>query len=134
MGLFQKSLTGIKNFFLFRVPMNPQKDWKAKLERPYFFKVQLGKITVCFVLIQKLLISNAYSLLKYGFCKKLFHYECTSVQLTISSHQNQNGGTYNTLQHVLSNFLQNPQFTSDIWSYTSKGILIKKQKQTDCIL
>ena len=45
--LFQKSLTGIKNLFLFRVPMNPQKDWKAKLERPHFLKVQPGKITVC---------------------------------------------------------------------------------------
>ena len=47
MGLFQKSLTGIKNSFLFRVSMNPQKDWKAKLERPHFFKVQPGKIQVC---------------------------------------------------------------------------------------
>ena len=49
MGLFQKSLIGIKKIFLFRVPMNPQKDWKAKLERPHFFKVQPGKITVCIV-------------------------------------------------------------------------------------
>jgi hypothetical protein len=46
MGLFQKSLAGIKNFFLLWVPMNPKKDWKAKLERPHFFKVQPGKITV----------------------------------------------------------------------------------------
>ena len=44
MGLIKKSLTGIKKIFLFRVPMNPQKDWKAKLERPHFFKVQPGKI------------------------------------------------------------------------------------------
>ena len=26
--------------------------------------------------------------LKYGFLKKLFHYDCTSYQLNISSHQN----------------------------------------------
>ena len=44
MGLSQKSLTQIEKFFLFRVPMNPQKDWKAKLERAHFFKVQSGKI------------------------------------------------------------------------------------------
>ena len=29
-----------------------------------------------------------FSQLKYGFCKELLHYECTSVQLPISSHQN----------------------------------------------
>ena len=29
--------------------------------------------------------------LKYGFVKKLLHYECTSCQLTISSHQNMEG-------------------------------------------
>ena len=46
MGLFQKSLTGIENFFLLRVPMNPKKDWKAQLERPHFFKVQSGKMKV----------------------------------------------------------------------------------------
>ena len=50
MGLFHKSLIGIGNFFLFRVPMNPYKDWKAKLERPHFFKVHSGKITVCLIL------------------------------------------------------------------------------------
>ena len=27
--------------------MNSQQCWKAKLERPHFFKVQSGKITVC---------------------------------------------------------------------------------------
>ena len=29
--------------FLFRVSMNPWKDWKAKLERAHFFKVQPDK-------------------------------------------------------------------------------------------
>ena len=29
-----------------RVPMNPKKSWKAKLERAYSFRVQSGKITV----------------------------------------------------------------------------------------
>ena len=29
--------------------MNPLEDWKAKLERAHFFKVQSGKITVCAV-------------------------------------------------------------------------------------
>jgi hypothetical protein len=45
MGLSQKSLTQIEKFFLFRVPMNPKKDRKAKLEGPHFLKVQSGKIT-----------------------------------------------------------------------------------------
>ena len=39
--------------------------------------------------------------LKYGFLKKLLHCECTSFQLTISSHQNENGGTHNILKHVI---------------------------------
>ena len=47
MGLSQKSLTQIEKFFLFRVPMNPQKDWKAKLKRAHFFKVRSDRITVC---------------------------------------------------------------------------------------
>ena len=47
MGLSQKSLTGIQEFFLFRIPMNPSKGWKAKLERDYLFKIQFGKMTVC---------------------------------------------------------------------------------------
>ena len=55
MGLFQKSLTGIKNFFLFRVPMN---DWKAKLERPHIFKVQPGKIIVC---VERSLVKPLYA-------------------------------------------------------------------------
>jgi len=41
MGLSQKSLTGIKKLFLFGVPMNPWKDWRAKLERAHFFKVSV---------------------------------------------------------------------------------------------
>ena len=44
MGLFQESLTGIKKLFLFKVPMNPWKDRKAKLERPHSLKVQAAKI------------------------------------------------------------------------------------------
>jgi hypothetical protein len=47
MGLSQKSLTQIEKFFLFRFPMNPYTDWKAKLERAHFFKVQSDRITVC---------------------------------------------------------------------------------------
>ena len=43
----QESLTGVRKLFLLWVPMTPQKDCKAKLERPYFFKVQSGKIPVC---------------------------------------------------------------------------------------
>ena len=39
--------------------------------------------------------------LKYRFFKNLFHYECASCQLTISSHQNQNGETYNALRHII---------------------------------
>ena len=31
---------------LFWVPITPYKDWKVKLERAYFSKVQSGKITV----------------------------------------------------------------------------------------
>ena len=46
MGLSQKSLTQIANFFLFRVPMNPQTDWKAKLDRDRFFKDRSDRITV----------------------------------------------------------------------------------------
>ena len=30
------------------VPMNFYQCWKAKLEKPHFFKVQSGKITVCY--------------------------------------------------------------------------------------
>ena len=47
MGLSQKSLTGIKKLFLFRVSMDPLKDWKVKLKRVHFIKVQYGRITVC---------------------------------------------------------------------------------------
>ena len=42
----QESLAGIQKIFLFWVPINHQKDWKAKLERDHFLKVQYGKITV----------------------------------------------------------------------------------------
>ena len=47
MELSQKSLTGIQKFFLFQVPMNIQKDWKAKLESAYAFMLKYAKITVC---------------------------------------------------------------------------------------
>ena len=44
MGLFQKSLTGIKESY----------EWlerlEAKMERPHFLKVQSGKITVCYIM------------------------------------------------------------------------------------
>ena len=55
-------------------------------------------------IIKKLFLrikNNPTYSLKYGFLKKLLQYECTSCQLNISSHQNQNGGIYNTLQHVI---------------------------------
>ena len=43
---YPSGFTGIENFFLFRVPMNPKKDGKEQLERPHFFKVQSGKMKV----------------------------------------------------------------------------------------
>ena len=63
MELFQKSLAGNKIFFLFRVPINPYKDWKAKLERPHFFKVQPGKVTVCGISHCKSFFINPFKLL-----------------------------------------------------------------------
>ena len=47
MELSQKSLTGIQKFFLFQVPMNIQKDWKAKSESAYYFMLKYSKIAVC---------------------------------------------------------------------------------------
>ena len=47
MELSQKYLTGIQKLFLFQVPMNIQKDWKAKLESAYSFMLKYSKITVC---------------------------------------------------------------------------------------
>ena len=38
---------GIQKFFSFQVPMNIQKDWKAKLESAYSFMLKYYKITVC---------------------------------------------------------------------------------------
>ena len=46
MGLPQKSLTGIQEFFYFLFPRIPLKEWKAKLERTHFYEAQSGKITV----------------------------------------------------------------------------------------
>ena len=40
------ALTGIEKIFLFCVPNNPLKDWKEKLERAHFLKVQSGRLTV----------------------------------------------------------------------------------------
>ena len=37
----------IVKFFLFWVPMNIQKDWKAKLKSAYSFMFKYSKITVC---------------------------------------------------------------------------------------
>ena len=42
-----KCIIGIENFFLFWVPMNIQKDWKAKLESAYSFMLKYSEITVC---------------------------------------------------------------------------------------
>ena len=61
MGLSQKSLIGIEKTFLIMVPMNPSKDWNTKLERTHFFKVQSGRITVCFA---RLMESNSDKLLE----------------------------------------------------------------------
>ena len=55
--------------FLFRVPMNPQKDWNAKLERAYISKVQSGKITV------------------WGGWKMEAHYSCFKWDLSINFEQ-----------------------------------------------
>ena len=55
MGLSQKALAQIEKFFLFGVPMNPSTDWKAKLERAHFLKVQSDRITVCIQLHTNLL-------------------------------------------------------------------------------
>ena len=43
----QESLAGIQKIFLLVVPITPYKDWKVKLARAHFSKVQSGKITVC---------------------------------------------------------------------------------------
>ena len=51
MELSQKSITGIQKFFLFQVPMNIQKDWKAKLESAYPFMLKYSKITVWYSFI-----------------------------------------------------------------------------------
>ena len=42
----QESLTGIEKLFFSWVPMNKQKDWKAKLESAYSFMLKYSKITV----------------------------------------------------------------------------------------
>ena len=49
MRLPQKSLTQIIKLLLFRVPMNPYKDWKAKLESASSFMLKYSKITVCHI-------------------------------------------------------------------------------------
>ena len=41
----QESLTGIHK--LFWVLITSYEDWKARLERAYFSKVQIGKVTMC---------------------------------------------------------------------------------------
>jgi hypothetical protein len=54
LAIFQKRLGWPKNsirafekFFLFWVPMNIQKDWKAKLKSYYYFMFKYSRITVC---------------------------------------------------------------------------------------
>ena len=54
----QEFLTGIQKFFLFWMPINPQKDWKVKLERAHFSTVQSGKITVWSTLVATYVVSN----------------------------------------------------------------------------
>ena len=49
----QKRIIALENFFLFWVPMNIYKDWKAKLESAYSFMLKYSKITVCFRLSAK---------------------------------------------------------------------------------
>ena len=46
LDFFQKCIIGFEKFFLFWVPMNIQKDWKAKLESAYSFMLKYSKITV----------------------------------------------------------------------------------------
>ena len=41
----QKCIIAFEKFFLFWVPMNIQKDWKAKLESAYSFMLKYSKIT-----------------------------------------------------------------------------------------
>ena len=45
----QESLTEIQKLFLFWVPIISLQDWKAKVERSHFLKIQSGKITVWFL-------------------------------------------------------------------------------------
>ena len=42
----QKRIIAFEKSFLFRVPMNIQKDWEAKLESAYSFMLKYSKITV----------------------------------------------------------------------------------------
>ena len=42
----QKCIIAFEKFFLFWVPMNILKDWKAKLESAYPFMLKYSKITV----------------------------------------------------------------------------------------
>jgi hypothetical protein len=42
----QKCIIAFEKFFLFWVPMNIWKDWKAKLESAYSFMLKYSKITV----------------------------------------------------------------------------------------
>ena len=45
----QKCIIAFEKFFLFWVPMNIYKDWKAKLESAYSFRLKYSKITVCII-------------------------------------------------------------------------------------
>ena len=42
----KKVIIALEKFFLFCVPMNIQKDWKAKLESAYSYMLKYSKITV----------------------------------------------------------------------------------------
>ena len=46
LDFFQKCIIAFEKFFLFWVPMNILKDWKAKLESSYSFMLKYSKITV----------------------------------------------------------------------------------------
>ena len=45
----QKCIIEFEKFFLFWVPINIYRDWKAKLESAYSFMLKYSKITVCII-------------------------------------------------------------------------------------
>ena len=75
----QEFLTGIQKFFLFWVPINPQKDWKVKLESAHFSRVQSGKTTVCVYLSQMYTSGNDFLFLQNDF---VFYFQVPKFENT----------------------------------------------------